>query len=167
MSLRIALLRAVNVAGHQPVPMADVREFFEDLGFRDVKTLLQTGNVVFRGDATEAMLEREAVKRLGLATDIFIRSADEWRRIVDRNPFRRQAEDDPGRLVVAPLKASGNDFAWPGPEIVRLDGNTADIYYPDGQGRSKLTATMIERKAGTRCTARNWNTVMKIAAALL
>jgi uncharacterized protein (DUF1697 family) len=164
--MNVAVLRAINVAGHQGVPMSDLQAFFEDLGFEDVKTLLQSGNVVFRGNATEDLLEREARKRLGLATDFFVRSAKEWKAIVDRNPFAREASDDPGRLVAAVLKGRGSAFEWPGPEIVRVDDSIAYIYYPNGQGRSKLNAATLDRKLGTRVTARNWNTIMKIAAAL-
>ncbi len=166
MSLRVALLRAVNVAGHQPVSMADLRRLFDDLGLSDVKTLLASGNIVFRGTTTEEQLEREAKNRLGLATDIFVRSASEWQTLIGRNPFAQQAADDPGRLVVAVLKTPGKAFEWPGPEIVRVDGKTAYIYYPNGQGRSKLTTAVLDKNLGTRCTARNWNTAMKIAAAL-
>jgi uncharacterized protein (DUF1697 family) len=192
MGMNVALLRAVNVAGHQMIAMADLRAFFEALGFDDVQTLLQSGNVIFRSgvipsreDGEESpsdrrrrglsrssalgmteLLEREAKKRLGFATDFFIRTADEWQTIVDRNPFTAEAKNDPGRLVVAVLKGAGRQFDWPGPEIAHVDGRNAYIFYPDGQGRSKLTAAVIEKKSGTRCTARNWNTVTKLNALL-
>lgn len=164
--MNVALLRAVNVAGHQPVSMAELRAFFEDLKFTHVKTLLNSGNIVFDGTATEEMLEREAEKRLGLATDFIVRNASEWQKIVERNPFAREAKDDPARLVVFPMKAAAKEFDWPGPEIVRVDGTNAYIYYPEGQGRSKLTTAVLDKRLGTRGTARNWNTAMKIAAAL-
>lgn len=166
MHMQVALLRAVNVAGHHPVSMARLSVFFEELGFENVKTLLQSGNVVFHGEATETMLEHAAKKRLGLQTDFLVRSAEQWRTIVDRNPFAHEAKDDPGRLVVAVLKGRGKPFNWAGPEIVRADGTHAYIYYPNGQGRSKLTTAVLDKNLGTRCTARNWNTVLKIAAAL-
>lgn len=163
--MNVALLRAVNVAGHQPVPMAGLRAFFEELGFEDVKTLLQSGNVVFSGKTTEAFLETEAKKRLGLATEFFVRTAKEWISIVERNPFVREAKNDPARLVLLTLKRAAHDFEWPGPEIVRVDGRNAYVYYPDGQGRSKLTNAVLAKRLGTACTARNWNTVLKLGAA--
>jgi len=109
MTTCVALLRAVNVAGHQPVAMADLRRLMGDLGFGDAQSLLQSGNLVF-GGATggtarlEERLEREMTARLGLVTDVMVRTAAEWRALVAANPFRAEAERDPARLVVAFLK---------------------------------------------------------------
>ena len=164
--MNVALLRAINVGGHEPVSMADLRAFFEKLGFSDVKTLLASGNIVFRGRATETLLEQEAKKRMGLQTDFFLRSTEQWQAIVDGNPFAREAKNDPGRLVVAVFKGRGTPFEWAGPEIVRADDTNAYIYYPNGQGRSKLTTAVLDKNFGTRCTARNWNTVLKILNAV-
>jgi len=164
--MNVALLRAVNVAGHQPLLMAGLRTFFEELGLSDVKTLVNSGNVVFNGKTTEEQLEREAKKRLSLATDFFVRTPAQWAEIVDGNPFTREAVSDPGHLVVAVLKQAATALEWPGPEVIRVAGRHAYIFYPNGQGRSKLTNVVIEKKLGTRGTARNWNTVLKIAALL-
>ena len=177
MSAYVALLRAVNVGGRS-VPMAGLREAVAALGFTGVRTLLQSGNVVFqtRARATaqlETALEEMMAKRLGVATDVLVRGAGEWAEVVARNPFPDEARSDPGRLVVVALKAppareavEALRAAIVGREIVRADGRHAYIVYPDGQGRSKLTPALIERKLGTRGTARNWNTVLKLAAAV-
>src|SRR6266851_4977799 len=105
----IALLRAVNVGGRKPVPMSDLRGWLEELGFSDVRSVLQSGNLVFRSDAVvgadiERFLEAEAAKRLQLHTDFFVRTIPEWKRIVERNPFGEEAERDPGHLLVLFLK---------------------------------------------------------------
>jgi len=174
--IQIALLRAINVAGHQPVAMSDLRNLLSELGFAQPRSLLQSGNLIFdagknAGPALERLLERAMAARLDLRTDVLIRSAAEWASIVARNPFRNDAGRDPARLVVVFLKAkpSTNAFAElkaaiTGPETVEGDGQQAYIVYPDGIGRSRLTAALIERKLATRGTARNWNTVMKLAA---
>ena len=91
--------------------MSDLRDLIADLGFSDARTLLQSGNLVFRGDgragaALEQLLETEARKRLGLQADFLIRSADEWRDVVTRNPFPKEAERDPSHLVVMFLKSA-------------------------------------------------------------
>jgi len=155
-----ALLRAVNVAGHQPITMADLRSMAEKLGFTNVSTLLASGNLVFDGKATEALLESK------LHTDVFLRSARELEAIVAGNPFPKEANDDPGRLVVLFLKGKADGAALQkaikGREIARGKGNQIYVYYPDGQGRSKLTNALIEKTLGTRATARNWNTVLKL-----
>jgi uncharacterized protein (DUF1697 family) len=105
MTAQIALLRAINVGGRAAVAMSDLREFMSDLGFKDVRSLLQSGNLVFdggrqTGSALECLFEREAAKRLDLRTDFFVRSAKELETIVAKNPFRKEARDDPGHLVV-------------------------------------------------------------------
>jgi len=100
MNAHIALLRAINVGGHAKVAMSDLRDFVAALGFADVQSLLQTGNLVFRGghktdSALERLLETEAGNRLDLQTDFFVRTAEEWEAIVAKNPFRDEARRDP------------------------------------------------------------------------
>ncbi|HEY6089611.1 MAG TPA: DUF1697 domain-containing protein [Gemmatimonadaceae bacterium] len=169
----IGLLRGINVGGHRQVGMTNLRNFLTDLGFENVRSLLQSGNLVFEsrsrtGAELERHLETEAAKRLALEVDFFVRTAEEWKTIVRQNPFRKEAEADPGHLVVLFLKSAPapKDVALlqadiVGPELVKAKGRQAYIYYPAGQGRSKLTNAMIEKRIG-RGTARNWNTVMKL-----
>ncbi|MEW5849654.1 MAG: DUF1697 domain-containing protein [Myxococcota bacterium] len=175
--LRIALLRGINVGGKTTIAMADLKEMLTDLGFADVRSLLQSGNLLFRTRATtasdvlERSLEKETEKRLGKAPDYFVRTAEEWQHIVARNPFPREAAQDPGHLVVMTLKGEPDgaavkalQAAIPGREVLRVHGREAYIVYPDGIGRSRLTNVLIEKKLGVRGTARNWNTVMKLHA---
>lgn len=176
MAAYIGLLRGVNVAGHNLVSMGDLRGFLSRLGFEEPRTLLQSGNVVFNAKSTSAaalekLLESEAKKKLGMEISFFVRTPDEWKLLIAGNPFPREAKNDPARLVAVPLKNAPPPAAVhslveaiPGRETVRVIGNTAYIYYPDGQGTSKLTNALIESKLGTRGTARNWNTVLKLAA---
>ncbi|HUL02215.1 MAG TPA: DUF1697 domain-containing protein [Gemmatimonadales bacterium] len=173
-----ALLRAVNVGGRNPVAMPALRDLLEELGFTDVKSLLQSGNVTFRGDgrrgaALEALLAGAAARRLAVSTEFFVRTAAEWRSLVARNPFPAEAERDPGRLLVLFLKKSPRrsavqalQNAITGPEVVRAAGKHAYIVYPNGTGRSRLTNAVIERHLGSPSTGRNWNTVLKLGALL-
>lgn len=172
----IALLRAINVGGHKKVAMADLRDLVAGLGFEDVQSLLQTGNLVFRGGARagaglERQLEAAARKRLDLETDFLVRTAKEWEAVVARNPFRQEAKNDPGHLVVQFLKdaprtneVNALQNAVTGPELVRADGRQLYVVYPAGIGRSRLTNKLIEDTLGTRGTGRNWNTVLKLRA---
>ena len=151
----IALLRAVNLAGYNKVGMADLRELLVGLGFTDAQTLLQSGNVVFSGGnksttALEQTLERAAARELGLTTDFFVRTATEWRAIIDSNPFPQEAKSDPSHLVavivkddVAAADVTALQKAIVGREIVRAKDRCAYIVYPDGIGRSKLTSVLI------------------------
>jgi uncharacterized protein (DUF1697 family) len=174
MTPQIALLRAVNVGGIK-VSMADLKALLVDLGFEDVRTLLNSGNIVFRGKTTgadlEKLLETEFAKRAGRPTEFFVRTAEEWNSIVDRNPMTDEARRDPGHLLVVVLKRAPTNRqvdalrgAIVGPEVVEADGRQAYIYYPAGVGQSKLTAKLIEKQLGSPGTGRNWNTVLKLAA---
>lgn len=166
----IALLRAINVGGRKMVAMADLRDLLTKLGFENVRSVLQSGNLVFDSPRpakeVEKLLEKESAARLGLETDFFVRNAKEWDAIIDANPFRKEAKDDPGRLVVLFLKGTGDgptlQKAIKDREVARGEGRQLYVYYPDGQGRSRLTNALIEKTLGTRVTARNWNTVLKL-----
>jgi uncharacterized protein (DUF1697 family) len=171
----VALLRAVNLAGHNKVGMADLRAWLESLGFTNVRSLLQSGNLLFdgpgRGGALEAKLEISARQDLDLQTDFHIRTGPELRGVIDANPFSAEAKADPSHLVVVFLRDAPEKkhlaalrAAITGRETIALGGRHAYIVYPDGIGRSKLTARLIERKLETTGTGRNWNTVLKLAA---
>jgi uncharacterized protein (DUF1697 family) len=172
----LALLRAINLPRYKQVAMADLRDLLTHLGFVDSRSLLQSGNLVFRGGARsgarlERVLEAEAANRLALHTDFFVRTAAEWESVIAHNPFRKEAERDPGRLVVMFLKdAPGANevkalqVANTGPEVVRVAGRHAYVVYPNGIGRSRLTNALIEKRLGTCGTGRNWNTVLKLGA---
>jgi len=174
MSRHVALLRAVNLPGHNKVGMADLRKLLADLGFADGQSLLQSGNLVFGSQGRtsaqlEALLEAEAKKRLGLATDFIVRTAAEWRSVIAGNPFPEEAERDPGHLLVmflkeevSPQDVAALQAAIKDREVVRAKGRHAYLVYPDGIGRSRLTNVLIEKKLGTRGTGRNWNTVLKL-----
>jgi uncharacterized protein (DUF1697 family) len=176
MTVHIALLRAVNVGGRSRVAMAGLREVVQDMGLCDVRSLLQSGNLVFCCAAPtpvrlERLLEAETERRLGLRTQFFVRSAKQWSAALAANPFRAEARQSPGRLVLmalkdAPAARSVRDLriAISGPERIHVAGRQAYIAYPDGIGRSRLTGNFIETRLGTRGTGRNWNTVVKLAA---
>jgi uncharacterized protein (DUF1697 family) len=117
------------------------------------------------------LLETETAQRLGLRVDYIVRTADQWRTIVARNPLRKQAEKDPSRFLVMCMKSeptaksiSALEDCISGPEIVRHVGKELYVAYPAGIGKSKLSGTLIENKLCLRCTGRNWNTVLKLAS---
>jgi uncharacterized protein (DUF1697 family) len=154
--------------------MAVLRAFAVKLGLKNAQTLLQSGNLVFSSSGKpqdiEAMLEREAEKHLGLAIAFFVRTAKEWEALIARNPFPEEASRDPARMIAMPLKKAPTaaavkslQAAIKGPERVHAVGACLYTVYPDGQGQSKLTNRVIESKLDTRGTARNWNTVLKLA----
>ena len=175
MTFYIGLLRGINVGGNKMVAMAELREMVTALGFSDVKTLLQSGNVVFRGPAKatarlESQLEAALEKRFGMHVDFHVRTAEEWRAIVGANPFHAEAKADPGHLLLtcfkAPLDTANVEalrVAIPGRETLHADGRQLYMVFPDGVGTSKAPV-LADKKLGARGTARNWNTVLKLAA---
>lgn len=176
MPVYVGFLRAVNVGGQAPVPMDALRAFLSHMGFEDVRSLLQSGNVAFRSDERDSRklereLEERAAEDLGLRTDFFVRTANEWNEVVRANPFPQEAESAPNHLLVTVLKEAPPPVRWralesaiSGRERVQGAGRQAYIVYPDGIGRSRLTPALIEKHLATRGTSRNWNTVTKLAA---
>jgi uncharacterized protein (DUF1697 family) len=171
----VALLRGINVGGRTMVPMAELKALCEKEGLADVVTLLQSGNVIFKSDSSaaklELQLEKAATKKFGREIDFFVRNGGDWKKLVAKNPFPAEAKDDPGHLVVLCLKVKPSAAALAtlksaivGREYFRAGDRCLYLVYPDGIGTSKLTNAVIDRKLGTTGTARNWNTVRKIAA---
>ncbi len=178
MTDHVGLLRAVNVSGTGAIAMDDLRAVGVHLGFADVRTVRQTGNLLFRSPSTparalEARLARALEKQLGITTDCLVRTADAWRAVLDLNPFPAEATSDPAHLLVVflkerPLPQSERRLRGSirGRERVRVIGAEAFVVYPDGIGRSRLTLPVLERAVGSRGTGRNWNTVREVARQL-
>lgn len=172
----IALLRAVNVGATNRMTMRDLHDLVAGLGFAKVRTHLAAGNVVFEGGgrsgaAHEALIERELGRGLQVRTDVIVRSASEWRAAIAANPFTAEAAADPAHLLVhftksAPVAGAGAALAAAvkGRERTALVGREAYLVYPDGIGRSRLTAPVIEKALGVTGTARNWKTVQALGA---
>ena len=139
----LALLRGINVGGRNMLPMSELKDLLGTLGLYEARSLLQSGNLVFQsgrrtGAVLEKLLEAETQKRVGVAADYVVRTADEWGPVVSRNPFPKEAEQDPSHLVVMFFKQAPKPkdvellrLAIKGREIVRADGRQLYIVYPD------------------------------------
>ncbi|WOS63673.1 DUF1697 domain-containing protein [Sinorhizobium fredii] len=164
MPVYVALLRAVNVGGTGMLPMAALKAICEDLGFADVKTYIQSGNVLFRSDLAEPEIQRKLetalAERMGKAPGVLLRSRRDLEAVSAKAPF---PDARPNFLLVTflpePPPADALDkLVAPDGEEVKIDGREIYIYYPNGSGRSKLKMPAL--KPGT---ARNLNTVRKLA----
>ena len=176
MSVQVALLRAVNVGGTGKLAMADLRALATKIGMGNARTLLQSGNLIFDAgrktpSALEKLLENACAEKFSLQTEIYVRTAVEIDEIIARNPFAKEAKDDPGHLVVLFMRKAPSARAFTalqrairGRERLHGDGRHAYIVYPDGIGKSKLTSALIARHLETPGTGRNWNTLLKLAA---
>lgn len=179
MQTYICLLRGINVGGNKQIKMADLKLMFESLGFTDVQTLLQSGNVVCRHPAADEstltrQLEAAIVERYGFESRIVIRTAQAWRALATQHPFSAAQVSEPSKVLVTFLRDA------PTPEAVEtllavvatqangeqlwVQGREVYAFFPAGMGRTKLDNTVIERKLKTVGTGRNWNTVQKVLA---
>ena len=173
----VAMLRGVNVGGNQGVPMAALRALAEAISLENPRTLLQSGNLVFSSEGQkqadlERMLEAGIADRIGVKTEVCVRSAVEWDRVVGANPFPDAAKSDPAHLLLMAFKTPPPTDAhealakvYEGPEQVEVAEGHAYVVFPEGVGRSKLTPALLARHLG-KGTARNWNTVLKLKAML-
>ncbi len=166
MTTFISLIRGINVGGNKMVRMEDLRAIHESLGFKSVRTLLQSGNVVFTAArADPKKIEAAIEKKLKMNVSVVVRTADELREAIRRNPFPLEGRN-PGWLLVMFLAAEpkGELGPIPPPEEAHLSGRELYLYYGNGAGRSKLTGAVLEKKLGVAGTSRNWNTVNKLLA---
>ena len=179
MTVVVSMLRAVNLGGHNKIKMEALRALYESLKFEDVATFIQSGNVVFRtkeqdlgkvckkiGDGIE--------KTFGFRPNVILRTAEEMRGVIARNPFADRKDVEPNRLLVwflasepdaearkkALAVAAGVKEA--NPEELRMDGREIYIYFPNGMARPKLSMPAVERALKVSGTGRNWNSVLKL-----
>ena len=172
MGRMVALLRAVNVGGRK-LPMAELRAACGDLGWQDVATYIQSGNIVFsapgRPEAIEKTLEEAIAGRFGLDVPVIVRSRAEWASYPPGNPFAKAAKDEPNRVMLLLAKrppAKGAEEiiqarAVAGEQVKRA-GDALWFHYPQGAGTSRLSPAQIDRAIGSPATARNYNTVLKL-----
>jgi uncharacterized protein (DUF1697 family) len=172
MARQIALLRGINLGARNRVSMPELRELLTGLGHEDVRTLLQSGNVVLTSDETgeklEQALEAAIAAELGVESRVVVRTARELAAVVRRDPLAGVA-DDPKRYQVSFLSAKPKaavvralEAADVAPEQVVVSGREIYAWHPAGIQRSPLAKLLTDRKLGVTATARNWNTVMKL-----
>lgn len=174
MQVVVSLLRAVNVGGHAVIKMADLKALYESLKFRDVQTYIQSGNVVFRSEASDleavaTKIQRGIEKRFRVTPGVLVRTVDDMRRIVKQNPFAKRAEIEPAKLRVyflsnilsQPAIAKLKKLPLDPEELIPADSELF-IYFPNGAGKSKLPWRTIEKICTAPGTCRNWNTVTKL-----
>lgn len=172
MGRMVALLRAVNVGGRK-LPMAELRKLCEGLGWTDVATYIQSGNVVFsadgKPDALEAALEGAIRKAFGYDAPTIVRTAAQWRRYAPANPFPDAARETPNYLLMLVSKrppaegavAAIQAKAAAGEQVKRA-GDAIWIHFPNGSGTSKITPTLIDKAIGSSATSRNYRTIVKL-----
>ncbi len=169
----IALLRGINVGGRNRIPMAELRALAASLGWKEVRTYIQSGNLIFAADGPAAKLEAEleaAIARdFGLAIPVLVRSVAEWNAYAGDDPFPEAVSTEPHLVMLALSKralAEGAEDALraraaDGEVIVRA-GVALWVHFQGGVARSKLSPALLDRLAGSPVTMRNWLTVQKL-----
>lgn len=172
----IALLRGINVGGHNKLPMKQLREMLTALGLRHVTTYIQSGNVVFETEETDttalaARMTAAIEKSCDFAPRVMVLDEASWQTAVSKNPFPK-ATDEPKTLHLyflekEPTKPDSKQLIALKKENERFEiiGAVFYLHAPDGIGRSKL-AERAERLLDVPATARNWRTVSKLTEML-
>ena len=171
----LVMPRGINVGTRNRVPMAELRSKLADEGYSDVATVLQSGNVIVSTESARADRVGSAVQRLlsdefDVNVPCVVRSANQVRRVLERNPLR-EVVSDPSRYLVNFLSQE------PDPEMVRalleedhspetiaIEGTEAYVWTLDGVKAMTLSYVYLEKRFGVTATARNWNTLEKIVA---
>ncbi len=170
---QIALLRGINVGGNNKIPMKDLSALFTSLGCRDVKTLIQSGNVVFEQGKMSGFAEKVSAainEEFGHTVPVILRTAEQLGAVIAGNPWLKRKKPleslhvgflstTPEKALVAaldPKRSPTDEFIVVGSEIY--------FHFPNGLGNSKITSAWLDSKLKTVCTVRNWNTVLKLHA---
>lgn len=165
MAVYIALLRGINVGGSGLLAMKDLVSLCTKCGFGKARTYIQSGNAIFESSLKEEgvrqALEKALAAKMGKPVDVIVRTAAEMRAVLEANPF---PEKEPNKAVVLFLNGKPpadalRGLTGPAGEQVRAGKREIYVYYPEGQGRSKLRLPLKES-----ATARNINTVAKLVA---
>jgi uncharacterized protein (DUF1697 family) len=174
MPVLISLLRGVNVGGHRKVKMDELRALYESLGFKDVQTYINSGNVLFRTAGRDLARLRQRIETTiesacGFRSDVVLRTPADLKQVIARNPFAARPGLDASRLAIHFLAADPGAEAREqvlainaAPEELHLHGRELYIYYLNGMARPKLSLPMVEKTLRTSGTSRNWNTVRKL-----
>ncbi len=169
----ISMLRGINVGGRKKIKMAELREMYVALGFEDVNSYIQSGNVVFDYKKTkpaelEAQIKQAIQDTFGFDVPVRIRTADDFKHIINSHPFF-DAEQELKLFHVTFLAEAPNtealqsiaDFQYK-EDLFQIDGDKIHLYCPGGYGETKLSNNFFERKLKVSATTRNWKTVLKL-----
>ncbi len=175
MPIYVAMLRGINVSGQKIIKMEKLRASFEALGFRHVRTYVQSGNVIFEitktsSDNLSKSIEEKILSDYGFSVPLILKTSDEMKRIVTDNPFLKEKGIDSSKLHLTflpelPAKADLGklDALDALPDQFSVKGREVYLYCPNGYGRTKLSNTALERLLSVEATTRNWKTVNTLA----
>lgn len=174
MKTYISILRGINVSGSNLLKMDLLREMCKDLGFRNVNTYIQSGNVVFQYDESpmeelEQLISTEILKRSGMNVPVLVREYSELKSISEQNPFLQENKADISALYITFLSSYPADRLLQRlknssylPEEFVISGRTVYLYCPNGYGKARLSNSFFENKLKVKATTRNMNTLSEL-----
>lgn len=174
MNTYIAILRGINVSGQKIIKMEALRQLFENSGFSNVRTYIQSGNVLFSSEQTntselEQLISAQIEKEFGFQVPVLILTHLELQQIVENNPFLNDETKNPAFLHVTFLASTPVEDTIDQltakkaeQEAFFLTQNALYLYCPNGYGNTKLTNNFIESKLKTQATTRNWKTTLEL-----
>lgn len=174
MPLCISFIRGINVGGRKKVKMTDLRALYADLGFRDPRTLLQSGNVIFAANTADlaavgARIEAGILQRFGFEARSLLRTPAAFRAALANHPFTAEQLERGSHAMIFFLSGAPDEGAVatlrednPGREFIAAKGQALYVFYTDGVARSKLDGKLIEKSLGLVASARNWNTCQRL-----
>jgi uncharacterized protein (DUF1697 family) len=170
MNTYISILRGVNVSGHMMIKMDDLRQLYADLGFINVRTYIQSGNVIFQSSVTmpkelEMKIETQILNKYSFKIPVIVKAINELNGIVNNNPFLADKSKDESFLHVTFLSTEPDRLSvgkilevhFPDEEFV-ISGSSIYLYCPKGYGKTKLSNKYFENKLKVIATTRNWKT---------
>ena len=175
MPVYIAMLRGINIGPHKRMKMEKLRGSCEALGFEEVKTYIQSGNIVFRArkirpQALTKKLEEQIVRDFGFSSDIILRSKEELEHIVTGNPLLKERALDRSKLHVvfaregpSPAAIRKLESLTLAPDMMRHVGQEIYFYFPNGVSGSSLWKHPLDRVLEVPITMRNWRTVITLS----
>jgi uncharacterized protein (DUF1697 family) len=176
MQTYIAILRGINVSGHKLIKMDALRKLFDDMGFKNTKTYIQSGNVVFQIKETkpkdlEKKIASSILKEFGFEVPVLVKEADELEVVLKNNPFINKRKEDVTKLHVTFLSDESEkalidkikEGAYASDEFI-IAGKTVYLFCPKGYGNTKLSNTFFENKLKVTATTRNWKTINELVS---
>lgn len=178
MNRYIAILRGINVSGKHLIKMADLRSTFEKMGFQQVTTYIQSGNIIFSGkkineNKLEDAISRQLKKDFGFDTPVIVLTGKDLEKVIVENPFVKHPGKKPEFMHVTFLASAPKSFNMEEIEAKKMEkeeivyrDKVIYLYCPNGYGNTKLNNTFLEKKLQVTATTRNWKTtneLLKIA----
>ncbi|MEJ2617362.1 MAG: DUF1697 domain-containing protein [Ignavibacteriaceae bacterium] len=171
----ISILRGINVSGHRKVPMNELKSLYEEAGFKEVITYIQSGNVIFKtnkkltSESLGKILEKKIDEKFNLDVPVIVRPGKEIENILSHNPFLKMHDVNVEKLHVTFLekapaqselqKIKEYDYS---PDRFIIKNKEVFLYCPGGYGKTKLSNNFFENKLKVQATTRNWKTINKL-----